>query len=522
MDVAVRATASASAVAAAKAVGTARETAVEIATILDDTAESVAQLAGLVGDTAARGVLRLQAVARGKRTRKAWEYLRSHDNKMSRWAFWPLFFFFLAAKVELALCLLAAATDQLTQYGVAPPTSATAQFTTPFQKHPHNWGTLYQLSVVGHIITGSLLLVSMWVPMFTEKGAKVHRMFGRLFALAWVAHMLDGLFNASRVIITRGYHEELYPQPDEGFSLWLYVQFGFVANSVCDFMMCGLLVLQFKTGAPSWVRSLMSVVCWSSIAYTACMVLTGIHNVLPATSPSDTAFEYGIIFLVDFPPYAYLAYKNLRWWRRDDPTYSLWGWPVEHQRNLLFVANFTLITGVANLTFKVAPWLTVALFASQEVTWWVWVYFKEKEMKRALRRIFVSSRAREKRAAALNSELAARAKANGVVTMGVGGKNPLVRRNSAVSAGAGAAATSVEASSVADTAIVSMAGAGVGSGTVRASRTDSAAGTGAAPSGAASAAASVTDDHEAPTPPNASGGTDSKPAEEELVTSAFI
>mmetsp|Transcript_19009 Transcript_19009/g.67123 ORF Transcript_19009/g.67123 Transcript_19009/m.67123 type:complete len:499 (-) Transcript_19009:292-1788(-) len=357
-----------------------------------------------IGPRARAGLLRLQARARGRHVRKAWGYLRTHNNPMSRWAFVSLAVFFVAAKVELTLVLLAALSDTFTDFATPPPTAATAAHKTPFQQHPHNWGVLFQILVLAHVVTGTSLVVSMLVPLFTEKGGRWHRAFGRLFATLWVFHMTNGLWNASTVILNRGYHEDLYPAEGEGFSLHLFLQFGFVAGVQCEYLVAGLAATQYKLAPPRALRSLLVAMSATSAAHCAAMVALAIYTFANWGASSATACEYAIIFALDFPVYLFQSVKNWMWHARTDPTYALFGWPVEHQRNMMFTANFTLITGVANVTFRIAPWATVALFATQEVSWVVWIMLKERALKRSLAAAFTVRRNRA-RATALSAAL---------------------------------------------------------------------------------------------------------------------
>lgn len=376
-----------------------------------------------LGPRARAAILRLQARARGAHVRAAYAYLRNHNRPMGRWAFWSLAMFFVCAKVELTLCLLVALSDKFTDWTTLPPTRETGEHFTPFQQHPHNWGVLFQLMVAAHVITGSTLVVSLIVPLCTEKGGKLHRVFGRVFASVWVFHMIDGLWNASTVILNRGYNEELYPQSDEdGFSLHLFLQFGFVAGVLCEYLVAGLAAPQFKLAAPRWFRHLMVTMTYVSTMHCISMVAVAVLTFINMDTASDTAVEYAIIFCLDFPVYLFQTLKNYNYYAHSDPTYNLYGWPVEHQRNMMFVCNFTLITGIANLTFRIAPWATVALFATQEVTWVAWILIKEKKMKQALASAFVGRR-RRARATAISAALLLSVGSRGPKQPGSGGSS---------------------------------------------------------------------------------------------------
>lgn len=150
-----------------------------------------------------------------------------------------------------------------------------------------------------------------------------------------------------------------------------------------DFLTNGLAALQYKIRVPPVMRYLLlsstMVTLLHALAYTVVgAVLVGYSR------PSAAALEYGIVFLVQCPIYAVLLAKSFHWWYTKDLTSRIHHWVDEHNRNMVLATNLTVITGVANLTFKYAPSLTGALWISQEVAVFVWCWWKTKAIRNNL------------------------------------------------------------------------------------------------------------------------------------------
>jgi len=104
------------------------------------------------------------------------------------------------------------------------------------------------------------------------------------------------------------------------------------------------------------------------------LVGVGVHVFVKGGASAD-AEEYAYIFVLEVPPYAYLCYLNYaHWGAAVTATRRMSDWLVTHMRNMMFCANLTLITGLANVTFRLGGAYTVLLWASQElvVMYWVW------------------------------------------------------------------------------------------------------------------------------------------------------
>ena len=87
-----------------------------------------------------------------------------------------------------------------------------------------------------HIYSGIALFALFSLPFFTRKGGAWHVFYGRLFVLAWLVHLVDGLVNSVIILITRGFDANNYPT--DGFSMYLYVQFAFVGSCIVSAHHC--------------------------------------------------------------------------------------------------------------------------------------------------------------------------------------------------------------------------------------------------------------------------------------------
>ena len=162
---------------------------------MDDRAADVAYMAALV---------KLQAHAR-KWLVKRWLRRFYRDSKVMEPHWWRLIFAtLLFFKFMLNAVCVITATDKTTQYDAAIPTQGNSDSTTPFQNHPHLYGNLYQLLVSSHVFSGIMLFVTGAIPVFARKGAKCHVIVGRMFLFFWLWHLVDGLINATTVLLSRG------------------------------------------------------------------------------------------------------------------------------------------------------------------------------------------------------------------------------------------------------------------------------------------------------------------------------
>ena len=256
---------------------------------------------------------------------------------------------------------------------------------TPFHDNPnlHGWEWGWQFFVGMHNITGIALWSVCLIPLFSVKGGSTHRRFGRAFVLFWLLHLLDGLVNSSHTLVTRGFDPTNYLDGiGQGFSLYLYIQFGFIAFVVIDFLAQALTVLQYKTGLRGPMRILMMAMPIVTVIQGLCMTSWAISLFWNGGDPAtQKTAEFALIYLIQCPAYMYLLGKNIAWWRTKNPYQWMQGWVTEHQRNMMFCVAVSIYTGLANITMKHAPWLTAVLFASVDFGFIAWLIIKERAIR---------------------------------------------------------------------------------------------------------------------------------------------
>lgn len=309
-------------------------------------------------------------------------------NKMQEWICLLLLFYFTVWKYITWTVMLVAFDPEIqnTYYGTVPPVLSNssccpkevlpwlcdAKQHTPFQEHAHQFGDFFQFSVSSHMISAFALVSVCLVPLFVSRGHKWHRVFGRIFVAFWVWHMFDGLYAACMVLLQRGYQTELYPLfvPDEcgdttdnpgrpGFSLWLYVQFAFIAQATLDFLCHGLMSIQYKTTIPNFVK--WPLVVGNVLTMAMGFLYVGLGLAILADANQDRfdlgdfngAAEYGVVFIVQCPAYVALLGLQVRYLLMSAEERSgAWSW--EHKRSMIFVVCVTIVTFTANVTFRLA------------------------------------------------------------------------------------------------------------------------------------------------------------------------
>ena len=75
--------------------------------------------------------------------------------------------------------------------------------------------------------------------------------------------------NSGQILLARGFEPTRYlDATDQGFSLYLYMQFCFISSMVVDFLANGLAALQYKNHVPSaamrWVMLAMPATVFNS------------------------------------------------------------------------------------------------------------------------------------------------------------------------------------------------------------------------------------------------------------------
>lgn len=260
---------------------------------------------------------------------------------------------------------------------------------TPLHHHPNpfGWRWGFQFFVGAHNVTGLLLFVTCLIPMFAKKGGRTHIYVGRAFVFVWLLHLVDGLINSGQILMVRGYVAERYADvTNQGFSLYLYLQFAFISSMVIDFLAHGLSALHYKNHAPSRrMRGVMLFLPATSFVFGVGLTIWAILRLLRGGPPeSPNTYPFAWVFIVQIPAYLYLIGRNLQYWLRPEPRNWLHGWVTEHQRNLMFCVQVTLYTGLANLASRYAPALVPIFFGGVDVVFFVWLLLKERSIRHAV------------------------------------------------------------------------------------------------------------------------------------------
>ncbi len=328
----------------------------------------------------------LRRTARGLVRRNAFLDLRAHDGPMPNAAFAAIITLLLALRIYSLLCMgLAWQGAYLDPSTWATGETVSTELVTPFHAHENPFGWVFQIFVTLHNFTGVALFAVCLVPLFTKKGGRAHKAFGRVFVALWLLHLIDGLANSGTILIARGFDPtRYYDVTGQGFSLYLYIQFAFISSMIIDFLANGLAAIHYKNRPPGpAMRAIMLFLPITSALFGIGIAIWGALR-LASDAPPETpnTIPFAVIFVVQIPVYLYLLYRNIRYWARPTPQSWLHGWTMEHQRNLMFCVQVTLYTGIANVGDRFAPVLTPFLFGLIDVGFIVWILTKERAMRR--------------------------------------------------------------------------------------------------------------------------------------------
>ena len=189
-------------------------------------------------------VERAQAAIRAQLEHSYYERMKSADKKMPRVLFMGILGFLTLVDLEIMGMMFCGVWEfddtnrcplRDERYWLNNPNMSFweqqgEKFRTPYHDKTNVFGDAWshQLLVQSHIVTGAGLFAVCLVPMFVAKGGTLHLLFGRVFVVLWLLHLVNGLHNSMIILTTRGLVEERYISGKERaeFSLWLYVQFG--------------------------------------------------------------------------------------------------------------------------------------------------------------------------------------------------------------------------------------------------------------------------------------------------------
>ncbi len=332
----------------------------------------------------------LRQIVASHARRNAFLSLLRYDGAMARASFLTILGFLAYLKLQMVATYIVAFGG----WWLDPSTwvredMSDAYATSPFHGFPNLYGALFQGLSIGHNLTGMALFAVCLIPLFSEKGGRIHILFGRAFVLVWLAHLVNGLGNSAQILATRGVDATHYlDMVDQGFPFYAFIQFGLLASLIIDFLAQGLASLHYKSRVPSRpMRALLIAMPALSLSMGIAMCLWGVwHLASGATGPTPRTTEHAGLFLVQVPAYSYLMIKNILFWWRGDSAVWVQGWLTEHQRNMMFCVGATLYTGLANGTMKWAPELTPLVFATVDLGFFLWLLIKERRIRQQVSR----------------------------------------------------------------------------------------------------------------------------------------
>lgn len=336
----------------------------------------------------------LREIARDRIRRNVFLRLRQHDRAMPRAAFFSVLAVLLALRAHSIVCMLIAWQGWMLDPSVwCTGAPAVTEYVTPFHQHPNpfGWRGGFQPLVAMHGLTGLLLFATCLVPLFARPGGLLHVRAGRAFVIVWLVHLVNGLVNSGHIMVARGFEPTRYfDVTNQGFSLYLFLQFAFISSLVIDFLAHGLAALHYKNRPPPpAMRAVMLGLPLSTLMLGVGLTIWAVLRLVrggPAETPNTYAFA--VVYLVQIPAYVYLIARNVSYWLRPTPRAWLQGWVTEHQRNMMFCVQVTIYTGLANLASRFVPPLAPFVFAAVDVGFLLWLLATE----RALRAQVVRSR----------------------------------------------------------------------------------------------------------------------------------
>ena len=304
---------------------------------------------------------------RGWLTRRYFKRMLKHNRSMSRSVYYFYFAFVMLVKLNLIVLGLTAAVGLFIDDQV--PNPDVEEYATLFQGHVHDRGIVYQIVMVGHVLSATWLLLTLPIALVAKKGQSAHIAFGRMFIFGWLVHFADGMAGATIYVSANGWIESNYYR-ENGFPMWNYAQFAFLGAVIGDLILHGISVLQFKIRIPKGLRVLLIISNFQSIATGIILFIVGLFNVIDYANGVQMTMEkvtFSVVFLVQCPVYIVLIALNITHWFSDDLTRRMYQWYQEHTRCMIFTANLTVVTALANVMYRFAPTGTVYAWTLKEV-----------------------------------------------------------------------------------------------------------------------------------------------------------
>jgi len=283
--------------------------------------------------------------------------------------------YFTMAKGFIVILLTLMATDIFTQ----PSNSVKSMlWKTPFQKHPHSYGAWYSKTLVSHLFSAALVTLATIASVAVALGAAnklAHVFWGKIFIFGWIWHLTDGLVTTFRRLIVSGLHEQNYPSP--GFNLFTYLQFGFFACCIIDFVIDGIGNLKYKGRCTEELPPKSHQQFY--IASTLCSICVGLGIIIFAIKKLFFGVQLGadnmescVLVIVEFPVYIYVLFNQFQyWWNICEPSQVNMDntiWLRRHSESMLFGGVITMLGFLGNFFFRFAKTYNAFIWATFEIS----------------------------------------------------------------------------------------------------------------------------------------------------------
>eukprot|EP01083_Nonionella_stella_P075432 205081_1 len=258
--------------------------------------------------------------------------------------------------------------------------------TTIFHKHAHCFGWSHTIMVGIHVVLAFAAMPIVFYQVLARNfGEPRHIFLGRVFCVIFMITATLGLTGGIRRVVVFGFIEKRYtPEGVPAFSMWLFIHFTLIGNVMCDAFIQALGAIQYKVRRrEKWVRKLLIGAPFSSIIFIVYLLVESVIIFAHSKDSSSDAIEYAIVFCITGPLYILLLHLNLEyWWQKRRM------WKVEHQRNMIWVANLVVVTGVANIGYKFYSdhsWVVPMLWTIQDIIVGSYAYHLDQRLKTRMR-----------------------------------------------------------------------------------------------------------------------------------------
>jgi hypothetical protein len=174
---------------------------------------------------------------------------KEHPEWLIPYKIWNVLFVFLMAckfgTFMLMPALLGGGIPQLCDCTDRP-------WLTPFQRHNHGFGPLYQALVWIHFLMAIVIMIPTLVAMYTPKGSIGHVRGGQFFLFCWFIQIFVGILMGGYGPIARGFHPGGDPAHKDTQHYWgtfpleVYLLFSFALSSATENLSNAVSAIQFK------------------------------------------------------------------------------------------------------------------------------------------------------------------------------------------------------------------------------------------------------------------------------------